>query len=168
MSVNIFLHWIYTRTIPKNNEEWLHIAAPTSVPDDLDSRIKEAELMQLKAIVFGDRMLASGFKQAVQAQFVNALIKHEACAHYSSIAYAYTTMANDDPILDLLPELHVRHWQDEDDRPGFEELSPSDIDELSLRAVLPPSFSLRVMKKFAKYKGIQGADYPRLIPENYY
>ncbi|KAL1612482.1 hypothetical protein SLS60_000709 [Paraconiothyrium brasiliense] len=82
---NIFLSWLYTGKIPKNNDGWLHVAEAKVISEDHESQDEAVELARLKAVVFGDRFLAFGFQEAVQKQLVKVLVNMNNPAWYASV-----------------------------------------------------------------------------------
>lgn len=62
-------------------------------------------LVTLKAVVLGDRILALSFHQAMHNYFVNTMAYNVAeIPHYTHVIYAHVTMAEEYLILDVLVE----------------------------------------------------------------
>ncbi|KAF2441879.1 hypothetical protein P171DRAFT_81468 [Karstenula rhodostoma CBS 690.94] len=155
---NVFLSWLYTGKTPTDDGEWIHVAEANIPGDDGSSGAKLVEVMALQAIAFGDRSLTPSFQEAVRNHFVD-IHCNRAPPQYTSVIYAYTNMAKDNPILDLHAEKQAWYWNDDDDNE----------EERSLRPELPNNFLVRVMQKFAALRGARELEYePPLDRSKYY
>ncbi|KAI4628617.1 hypothetical protein J4E83_003170 [Alternaria metachromatica] len=129
--VSIFVDWVYSQRLPKNDAAWC---------DEADEDIGKSQLARTKALVFGDRMLSPVFHKTVRDSLVEHII--EWAVYYRAVIYAFLNLPKDHAILDLFVEVHCREFQDSLDTVGN--------GELELRASLPHDFLMRVIVRYSQ------------------
>jgi hypothetical protein len=134
---NIFLHWLYTKEIPRKRYELLRVALPAA---NYSGPCRKFVLYLLvKSCAFGDRFLAPKFKQDSHNQLVNL---SKSAPFYELVNYAFKNLNEDDELLRFFVDSHCYHWYPELD----------DADEQIVRAQLPNPFLVRVMIKLFELK----------------
>ncbi|KAH4037322.1 hypothetical protein HBI24_153670 [Parastagonospora nodorum] len=155
---NLFVHWIYTTGLPGTAKDLVQIAIvkrdESSKNGALDQE-RELDIILLKASIFGDRFLATGFRKDVHNLFVNLAVHGR--VHYECIKYAFDNLGEDVLLLECIVDLQCNFWAPEDDEP----------EELEARELVPSKFFIRVMTRNYEYnggladKGMMTCDYHR-------
>jgi len=107
-----------------------------SPPTDEGLIFRHAQLLRIKACVFGDRFMAFSFKKAAHNQYISE--KDIKVPWYEHIKYAFENLAEDDLLLTAQVDFHCYAWDPNQD----------DEDELEVRPQLPNSFFVRVMMRY--------------------
>lgn len=131
---NVFIHWLYTQTIPKDPKAWSTISQ--------SSRWK-IETVELKALILADRFLMPDFAQVINNDLVNSRITN--APYYELVICAFEGLPESSPFLRCLVDTHVRHWEPK--------LDEEDKEEKQLRPELPHEYLVRVMVRYAEMKG---------------
>jgi hypothetical protein len=101
---NIFLHCLYAQRLPNSaGSMWKIIAAAGSEKVEPTETGTRVALFIIRACVFGDRFLASGFKRDVHNLFVS--LKGRGPAIYKHINYAFDHLREDAALLSYLVDL---------------------------------------------------------------
>ncbi|KAF2625439.1 hypothetical protein BU25DRAFT_345683, partial [Macroventuria anomochaeta] len=141
----LFVHWIYTNALPKENE--LDQLTGPYEPDG------QAFWFYINAYVFRDRFLALGFQRAVQealGSYLNNPFPWDDDS-INAVQYAVANIAPHRPIFQQLVDYYCFSWRWTDDEGGtkcnaaFRSL---------LQKELPTSFVVRVMWKFRELQQI--------------
>lgn len=106
------------------------------------------DLLVVKAVVFGERYLASDFKETATSELRARLLRRS--PSFEAIIYAFQHLTAASTLLDELVEAHCRSW-----KPGRNSTS----DEGQAR--LPRDFLLRVMRRYGENKGVSQGDDPQ-------
>ena len=141
--VSIFVDWVYSQRLPKNDSEWCDEEDEEyeeDEEDEEDMRLAKAQLARTKALVFGDRMLSPVFHKTVRDSLVEHII--ERGAYYEAVIYAFVNFPKDHTILDLFVEMHCRTF--------YNSLDTVKNGELELRASLPHAFLMRVNIRYSQ------------------
>ncbi|KAF1358358.1 hypothetical protein EJ07DRAFT_125033, partial [Lizonia empirigonia] len=103
---DIFVDWLYSKKVPLEDD--YH-----NKPTGDDNR----DMIELKAIVLGDRLLAPVFAKAVQRHFVDKHLANWATSSrmckapsFDVIVYAFQILEDGNPILALLVDQHVKDY----------------------------------------------------------
>lgn len=100
--VNVFVDWLYARKLPEDKE----CDCETHEEDEY-ACLREAQLSRLRCYAFGHRLLAPGFRQAVQNDLVDYMVgDHPTSPYYEVVDYAYKNLPAHDPVLQLLIDTH--------------------------------------------------------------
>ncbi|KAJ4319584.1 hypothetical protein N0V94_003817 [Neodidymelliopsis sp. IMI 364377] len=91
---NTFVDWLYYGKIPNTDLRFRRLYA---IGDD-DSH----DILMLKAIVLGERLLVLGFVE-----------RADSSPPLSVITYAFNNLTGDKPVLGMLVDLHVRNYKTE-------------------------------------------------------
>ncbi|KAF3034198.1 hypothetical protein E8E11_002033 [Didymella keratinophila] len=133
---DIFVTWLYTQRMnePSQSEKLVN---------------HMIDVVQLRAIVLGNRLLAPGFTEAVQVHIIESHTSRKKVAPFNVIKYAYRSLRDDSPILEMLADLHVAFYAE---KPPFEDRGQPgpDVD-------LPPNL-LSIMHKYAQKKILSAKD----------
>ncbi|CAE7193345.1 hypothetical protein HRS9139_08941 [Pyrenophora teres f. teres] len=132
----VFIDWLYTQRLPKEIDSSADETGCQPAGDSL--------LLQVKALIFGDRIVSPNFHQAVRDATINGLIGRGAPPYYFSIGYAFDNLPDDHPILDLIVEVQCREFS--------ESMDTEDNGEIKGRAALPNDFLIRVMIRYSSFK----------------
>ncbi|KAI4932816.1 hypothetical protein J4E85_003216 [Alternaria conjuncta] len=129
---SVFIDWVYTQRLPKKNAAWC----------DKNEAIEtgKAQLAQVKALVFGDRILSPMFYKAVRDSLIEHIISNG--AFYRAVIHGFAHLAKDHAILDLFVEVQCRRFHDSYDT--------VENGELELQASLPPDFLMRMVVRYSK------------------
>ena len=130
---NIFIHWLYTQSIPKNIDEWVKVS---------EAKKWKIEVVELKALVLADRFIVPEFQRAMNNNLVAGRMKH--APYYELVIHAFENLPPSSPILKLLVDTHCLHWEPRTDE--------NDQEEMELRPGLPHDFLIRVMIRYAELK----------------
>jgi hypothetical protein len=110
--------------------------------------------------VFGDKFLATIFRQDVNQEFSNHLRcnRLELPDGWQVIEYAFKHVPLGRPILQYLADDHCNFWNESND------------DEIDIQAqkTLPRSFLMRVNRRFAELGGMSAATRTKSSPRCYY
>ena len=123
----LFVHWLYAQDLPQTAIDMHH-------GEDITA-IKALLLLWLKAVVFGDRFLAPGFKKAAHNRFIN----HSGTRRpwYELVTFAYKSLPNDSLILEYMVDAHACFWTVKSD-------GKKDVQE---RSKVPRRFLVDVMAR---------------------
>ncbi|KAF2833981.1 hypothetical protein CC86DRAFT_390060 [Ophiobolus disseminans] len=108
MTVNIFVHWLYTQQLPaeSNYQEWLNIIGESYVYSSQD---------MIKAYAFADRFLIPSFQRAINETIVDYIqscpISMEICDIPDLVKEAYKSIPSDRPMIQCLVDCHCSHWR---------------------------------------------------------
>jgi len=131
--VSIFVDWVYSQRLPKNDSEWCD-------EEDQDMSLGKAQLARTKALVFGDRILSLVFYKRVRDSLFEHIIAK--AVFYGAVIHGFANLPNDHAILDLFVEMHCR---------GFGDTSDSAKNgEIELRASLPHDFLMRAIIRYSQ------------------
>ncbi|KAF1834986.1 hypothetical protein BDW02DRAFT_620594, partial [Decorospora gaudefroyi] len=97
--VNIFVHWLYTQSLPPCTE-W----------DRMVDTVNDRSLLKMKAYAFADRFLVPELRRMVNNSFVAFTDLGCAAALLCYTQEAYATIPVDRPILQLLVDAHCERW----------------------------------------------------------
>ncbi|KAH6239876.1 hypothetical protein HBI15_034300 [Parastagonospora nodorum] len=132
----IFVHWIYTQELPRDQDGWADLSV---VPPSNDYWMDYLMSELVKAYVFGDRFLAPEFCRAVN----NASVKHtplgssffdeDGCF---SIDYAFKNIRPSSVLLQHLVDMYCTVWRED-----------ADVFDESAFDKLPNSFIRRVIQR---------------------
>jgi hypothetical protein len=141
--VNTFVDWLYSTKISHTD---LHMHRLLDIGDDDDD---SHDILALKAIVLGERLLMPRFVRAIQFYFVKSYLmpmlgqtREDLSPPFSVIIYAFNNLTDDNPVLDMLVDLHVRNYK----------IEASSQAEASPRAeeTLPHEFLIRVVHAYGQ------------------
>ena len=133
MTVNIFLHWLYTGSLPdpKDYDAWRRFIGEDV--DDVESRIK--------AYVFADRFLAPEFRRTINN---NVVVDIEFCSIFPEVSeilamarIAFSSIPSNRPLLQLLVDQHCTFWK-------------NCCEEPSRLTDFPPAFLARVTRRLCE------------------
>ncbi|KAJ8112973.1 hypothetical protein OPT61_g4788 [Boeremia exigua] len=132
-TLDVFVEWIYTQTLPKSHQGWHETRTP-----------EEVEHAMLQAYVFGDRYQALSFKAAVFQDIIKYFSNRGfSTPSYKMIIYAFNNLPEEDTVLTLLVELQCARYSGGDSG-----------EEKQYLAKLPHQFLVRVMKQYSA-KGVR-------------
>jgi hypothetical protein len=133
---NIFVHWLYTQTVPGIGEELTDIAESDSMRTE-HHYPEIGMLLLLKSCVFGDRFLAPAFKIRAHNLYVEYGCSEICGIKYEQIIYGFDNLPEDTGLLTMMVQLEC-HGKMYDMEDGTE-------DEAEMRSKLPRKFLVRVM-----------------------
>ena len=135
---NLFIHWLYTQTLPTDATPILRIAEEI-VPESVWTLI-------LKSSVFGDRFLAPVFRRLAHNNFVDLHLTNTVGARsgvaYSRIIWGFENLPADSLLLAMMVDLQCTVWKVADDSKS----------EQDLMLKLPHEFLLKVMATQSEFK----------------
>jgi len=146
--VRLFVHWLYTKTIPATSwyVVWSPIIDRSLKPGMYDAWVQEVFIVLIKAYVFGDKFLATGFRQDVHRKFSNLLSGY--CLTLPGgcqvIEYAFNNVPSDRVMLQHLVDDYCSQWDE------------TQLDHVSVRIPkwLPRAFPVRVERRFAELRSM--------------
>jgi hypothetical protein len=136
--VEIFVDWLYTGTLPKEDSAWDDLSLKTDLA-------KVTEQTMVKVCALADRLLASSFSQAVEHKVISYFLSNEyedAPPFYNTIILAFEILPHRSSILTLLVDLHCENYLEQHDS--------RNEGELPLRDQLPQEFLIRTMLRYSK------------------
>ena len=134
-TVDIFVTWLYTQKI---------IAQSPSGKSGHDL----INFANLNAIILCDRLLAPASTKAMQDHFIKTYTMDNRAASFDVVGYAHRNLRNDNPIVEMLADLHVNRYV---------EKVPSMVDaDLEDEIKLPIKFLLKIMHKYAQKNDVAG------------
>jgi hypothetical protein len=141
-SVEIFVHWLYTKTLFDPVKCELGFDYCATCQDMEEHRDPNNCLPAIKAYVLGDRLAADSFRQDAAA-FANTVITSETFAlsyFYKMVLYAFKHIPYDRPILQHLVDEHCETKR-----------KAEDIEKnVEVEMKLPAAFTRRVMHQCQK------------------
>ncbi|KAH3942582.1 hypothetical protein HBI56_168850 [Parastagonospora nodorum] len=142
--VKLFVHWLYTKTVPDVDsfEEWSPIIDSALEPSMYDAWMQKVFLVLIKAYAFGNKFLATRFRQDVNQAFSDHLHcnRLELPDGWHVMEYAFKHVPLDRPILQHLADHHCNFWPESYDK---------EID-IQAQKRLPRSFLMRVNRRFSE------------------
>ncbi|CAO2658459.1 Nn.00g061820.m01.CDS01 [Neocucurbitaria sp. VM-36] len=104
---NLFVHWLYAQDLPGEDDELLRIAELDKVNRN-DLQYMEADMLRIKACVFGDRFSVRSFYEEHHNAYVNEN------AHmpplYEAVIYAFANLPKDAPLLKHMVDRQCIDW----------------------------------------------------------
>ena len=100
VSVNVFLNWLYTQTIPKDFEDWIRIAGLKISESQSLPREQTVFQSMIKALAFGDRFIVPEFKRGVHNRIIDLM--SSLAPTNSTIICAYDNVPFDTDLLDFI------------------------------------------------------------------
>lgn len=132
---NVFVDWLYA---PKPASKWRKYLSKLAIDTDMG---------YVLVYTFADRFMVASLKETCVKALARDYDKNSSRPNYKTITTAFQNLPSEDPLLDLLVEVHCQRWNEDDDS--------NDQDELFS---LPPSFLFQVMKKYSQRYGELGED----------